>query len=115
MRPYRTAFIPAVLLTLGGFLVTGCESTGGGGTSTVYYGTGWYGPVYYEDYDHDHDHDIDVKPPPRPDLPVRPEHPIASPPSFSGSRPTPMPSIPSTPRPSFRGGMGGGNRGGGRR
>lgn len=107
-------------------MVTGCESTNGGGSSSsvgVYYGVGFYDPWYYGDYNHNHD--IVVTPPAnRPDGGVRPgahpEQPIARPPSAS-SRPStlssqpaarPMPSIPSTPRPAFSGGGGGG---GGRR
>ena len=53
-----------------------------------------------------HDHgDIIVTPPDRPDSGPRPEHPIARPPA-SSPRPTPMPSIPSAPRVSSRGGGG---------
>jgi hypothetical protein len=77
---------------------TGCESTGSGGSSVsggMYYGTGWYDPWYYDGY-YDHD-DIIVTPPPT--RPASPEQPIYRPPA---SRPTPMPSIPSTPRPSVR-------------
>jgi hypothetical protein len=107
----------AVGLALG--LFTGCESSGGGGSSAsvgVYYGVGFYSPYYYGDYDHDYD--IDISPPDRPDRPdrpVRPEQPIARPKDGS-SRPTaassqsaarPTPSIPSTPRAAPRGGGGG--------
>ncbi len=87
----------AALLVLGVF--TGCESTDGGsvsGSTSIYYGTGFYDPWYYGGY-HDHD-DIVVMPPSRP---VRPEQPIYRP---SGPRPTPMPAIPSAPRPMPRGG-----------
>ena len=111
MKPlFRLA---AVFFALG--LFTGCESTGGGGSASVYYGVGFYDPWYYGDYDHDHD--IVVTPPDRPDRPnrpVHPEQPIARPPS-SSTRPStasprpaarPMPSIPSTPRPAARGGGG---------
>jgi hypothetical protein len=35
---------------------------------------------------------------------LHPEHPIASPPEVSRPSPRPTPSIPSTPRPVFRGG-----------
>ena len=80
--------------------VTGCESTGGGGSlvsGEMYYGTG-YDHWYYDDY-YDHG-DIIVTPPPvKPEAPVRPEQPIYNPPP---PRPTPMPSIPSTPRPATR-------------
>lgn len=74
---------------------TGCESTGGSVSGGMYYGTGFHDPWYYGGY-----HgagDIIVTPPPgRPERPPRPEHPIYRPPTV---RPTPMPSIPSTPRP----------------
>lgn len=88
---------------LGLMLFTGCESEGGGSASVsggVYYGVGVYDPWYYGgDCD---DPDIIVTPPDRPDAGgPRPEHPIAKPPA-STPRPTPMPSIPSTPRASFR-------------
>ena len=87
----------AALLALGVF--TGCESTGDSSVSgSVYYGTGFYDPWYYGDY-HDHG-DIIVTPPPSgPEAPVHPEQPIYNPPT---PRPTPMPSIPSAPRASFR-------------
>jgi hypothetical protein len=84
--------------------LTGCESTEGGSnvSANVYYGTGFYDPWYYGGYYGDID--VIVTPPDRPDRPdsgPRPEHPIARPPS-SVPRPTPMPSIPSAPRASFR-------------
>ena len=85
----------ALLLAAG----TGCESTDGGETSvsgSAYYGTGFYDPWYHGGYWYD-DPDIIVTPPPtKPEAPVAPAHPIATP------RPTPMPSIPSAPRPAFR-------------
>lgn len=90
-------------------IVMGCESTEGGssgGNVGVYYGVGFYDPWYYGGY-HDHDTDIDITRPDRPDRPMRPEQPIARPPASS---PRPTPSIPSTPRPAFRGGGGGGRR-----
>ncbi len=93
-------------------IVIGCESTDGGHSNAsvgVYYGVGFYDPWYYGGY-HDHDYDIDLPPPnrpDRPDRPVRPEQPIAKPPTSS---PRVTPSIPSTPRPAFRGGGGGGRR-----
>jgi hypothetical protein len=85
---------------------TGCQSDGGGGSAHVhgsfYYGVGfydswYYGPGYYPP--------TVVVPPPgeRPDRPgsgPRPEHPIAKP----SPSPRPMPSIPSAPRVSPRGG-----------
>jgi hypothetical protein len=85
----------AVVFVLGMF--TGCESTDGGGSGSVsaYYGTGFYDPWYYGGY-YDHD-DIVVTPPAG--RPARPEQPIYRP---SAPRPTPMPSIPSTPRPMAR-------------
>lgn len=79
----------------------GCESTGGGGSSVsggMDYGTDWYGPWYYDGY-HDHGDIIVTPPPAQPELPARPEQPIYHPPA---PRPTPMPSIPSTPRPAMR-------------
>jgi len=82
-------------------IVTGCESTGGSSnvSGSVYYGVGYYDPWYYGDWD---DVDVIVTPPDRPDTaPPRPTHPIATPP-MSTPRPTPMPSIPSMPRASFR-------------
>jgi hypothetical protein len=81
---------------------TGCESTGGGNVSgSVYYGTGFYDPWYYGGYDNDV---IVVPPSPddRPDDGLRPSHPIALPPEAARPSPRPTPSIPSTPRPSFR-------------
>jgi hypothetical protein len=89
---------------LSGLLVlaacVGCGSTDGGGSSvsgSVYYGVGVYDPWYHGGYWYD-DPDIIVTPPPRPsEPPPRPTHPIAPAPA-----PRPMPSIPSTPRPSFR-------------
>jgi hypothetical protein len=78
---------------------TGCESTDGGGGSVsggMYYGVGMYDPFYYGGY-YD-DVDIIVTPPDRPDDRPHPEHPIAGPPTTT-PRPTPMPSIPSAPRP----------------
>jgi hypothetical protein len=99
--------VAALLLAPGAF--TGCESTDGGSaqvSGSVYYGVGFDDPWYYGGY-YD-DADIVVTPPDRPnrpDSPVRPEHPIARPPS-STPRPTPMPSIPSAPRPMPRGGGG---------
>jgi hypothetical protein len=95
-----------LLVSIGVF--TGCESTDGGGTvsGSAYYGVGFYDSWYYGGY-YD-DADIVVTPPDRPDRPdrpARPEQPIARPPA-STPRPTPMPSIPSAPRPMPRGGGG---------
>jgi len=104
---------PQVFLKLGAIpmlglgVFTGCESTDGGtSTTTVYYGVGVYDPWYHGDYDYDYD--VIVTPPDRPDRPgsdPRPSHPIARPPAV-GPRPTPLPSIPSAPRPMPRGGGG---------
>lgn len=88
------------LALLASGLFSGCSSTDGGGASvSAYYGTGFYDPWYYGGY-HD-DVDIIVTPPDRPVAPPRPSQPIARPPS-AAPRPTPMPSIPSGPRPSGR-------------
>ena len=85
----------AAVLALG--LFTGCESTGGHTSGSVYYGTGFYDPWYYGGYGRGH---IIVTPPPsRPRPPARPENPIYRP---TAPRPMPMPSIPSMPRPSRR-------------
>jgi hypothetical protein len=116
----RFAFI--ALLALGAF--TACESTDSGGTqvtSNVYYGVGFYDPWYYGDYDYDGD--VVVTPPSPGSPPVdrppsiqdpHPSHPIAQPPRESPRPPAasprppaqPMPSIPSTPRPTPRAGGG---------
>jgi hypothetical protein len=84
------------------FAFTGCESTDGGGSShtSMYYGVGFYDGWYHGHYDDDVD--VIVTPPRNP----RPSHPIARPPSNIGSRPSTMPSIPSAPRVSARGGGG---------
>jgi hypothetical protein len=85
---------------------TACESTDGGsaqvsGGGSFYYGVGFYDPWYYGGADYPPD--VIVTPPgDRPMPPPHVEQPIALPPSASvAPRPTPMPSIPSTPRPSF--------------
>ena len=92
-------FLAAGLFGLG--VLGGCGTTGGGGdvSGGVYYGAGFYDPWYYGGYADDVD--IIVTPPQKPAAPPRPSHPIATPPR-SAPRPTPMPSIPSTPRASFR-------------
>ena len=83
------------------FVFTGCESTDTSGSASVYYGAGYYDPWYYGGY-YD-DPDLIVTPPDKPSSPpLEPSHPIALPPSSSMPRPTPMPSIPSTPRPAMR-------------
>lgn len=83
-------------LSLLAALITGCETTDGGGSSTaVYYGAGFGDPWYYGGY-YD-DPDIVVTPPPRP------EHPIARPPiTAPGPRPMPLPSLPARPMPRAR-------------
>lgn len=78
---------------------TGCESSNGGGnvSGSVYYGVGFYDPWYYGDYYYPPD--IIITPPPAGTTPpVCPEQPIYNP----SPRPTPMPSIPRTPRPRAR-------------
>jgi hypothetical protein len=94
---YALSFI-ALLFALGLFI--GCESTDGGSSSggSVYYGTGFSDPWYYGgDYDGG---DLVVAPPPaRQVAPAHPEQPIYDP---SGPRPTPLPSVPSAPRPPMR-------------
>jgi hypothetical protein len=104
MRPATMSTIKylsclALVLFVSG-LFAGCGSTEGGGhvSASLYYGTGFYDPWYYGGY-YD-DPDIIVTPPPnRPEAPVRPEQPIYHP---DPPRPTPMPSIPSAPRPAAR-------------
>jgi len=86
----------AAVLAFG--VVTGCESTNEGVSGSVYYGVGFYDPWYYGDY-YGHDDIIVTPPPSRPEAPVHPEQPIYNPPT---PRPTPMPSVPSAPRASFR-------------
>ncbi len=119
--------IAAVVLMAAMF--TGCESTDSGGvthsSSTVYYGVGFYDPWYHGDYDHDHNVIVTPPPPgsppgtvPPPNQGARPSHPIARPPVASPRPPVaaprpvarPMPSIPSKPRATHRGGGGGGRR-----
>jgi hypothetical protein len=92
--------LAAVLFLVSGAFIAGCETTesdtvvSGG----VAYGTTFYDPWYYGDYDYPPD--VIVTPPPeRPVSPPTPTHPIYSPPGPSVS---PMPSIPTTPRPAFR-------------
>jgi hypothetical protein len=88
---------PAVLSAVIIGVFAGCESTGGNSNVSGYYGVGFYDPWYYGDYHYDGDVDVIVTPP---DRPVRPEHPIANPPSTPSVQP--LPSIPSTPRPAPR-------------
>ena len=116
-RAARRCTVAAVLLAGSLTLFPGCGTTGGEVSGSVGYGVGWYDPWYYGDYNH-HD-DIVVTPPAsRPDWGAHPEQPIARPPDVSSRPPAvtpkpaaqPMPTIPSTPRPAFRGGGGGGRR-----
>jgi len=118
-RFFLLAFSTLFVLTA---TFTGCESTDGGSTQTttnVYYGVGFYDPWYYGHYDYNYD--VVVTPPERPGAPPRPVHPIEPPPNRPiarpeqpiarpppSVRPSPMPSIPSTPRAAPR--MGGGGR-----
>jgi len=80
----------------------GCGTTdGGSGSVGMYYGVGFYDPWYHGGYCDDPD--VIVTPPERPENRPRPEHPIVKPPP-AVAQPRPMPSIPSTPRVSARGG-----------
>lgn len=81
-------------------MVSGCQSTGGSGSASVYYGAGYYHDPWYWDpvYIHDHPPEGIGPPPSRPDNGrPKPSHPIAAP-------PRPM------PRPAARGGGRGGRR-----
>jgi len=107
MKPSKIGLKCVAAVSLALVAVTGCESTDGGGSSSVsgsmYYGVGFYDPWYYGGYGYD-DVDIIVTPPDRPDRPdrpVAPSQPIARPPTAS-PQPRPMPSIPSMPRVSGR-------------
>jgi len=96
-------FLKVVVAMIALSVFIGCESTGGGNIGgSVYYGTGFNDPWYYGNYN-DHGDIIVTPPPTRPERPVHPEQPIYHP---STPRPTPMPSIPSAPRVSPRGGGG---------
>src|SRR5215468_750667 len=99
MKRSATAFkiCATIVLTTA---ISGCESTDSGSSSVsggVYYGTTLYDPWYYGGYDYPPD--VIVTPPDRPSRPPQPTQPIYNP---SRPRPTPMPSIPATPRASFR-------------
>jgi hypothetical protein len=88
-----TALLTSAALIVGTAVFIGCESTDGGGQSTVYYGSGFYDPWYHGDVYYDND--VVVTPPDRGDWGARPSHPIANPPSGGGgARPMPMPSVP---------------------
>jgi hypothetical protein len=99
MKTLKTFLGLGVALVLALLAWTGCESTGGSVSGGMYYGTGFYDPWYYGGYYGGGGIIVTPPPPSRPDRPVRPEHPIYRPPA---PRPTPMPSIPSAPRPSSR-------------
>jgi len=104
MRTFSISFRVLVTMIWTFLIFAGCESTDEGGSQVsggVYYGVGFYDPWYYGGAYYPPD--VIVTPPPsRPVDPPHPAHPIASPPSVSTPRPTPMPSIPSMPRPAFR-------------
>jgi hypothetical protein len=103
MKTFTTLL--ALFAALLGALLTfaGCESTDSGSaqvSGSFYYGVGFYDPWYYGGADYPPD--VIVTPPPDRSMPPpHVEAPIYTP-SHSAPRPTPMPSIPSTPRPSFR-------------
>jgi hypothetical protein len=105
MKTFTTLLKVVAASTLALALFIGCESTDGGGNvqGSAYYGTSSYDSWYYGSGDYPPD--VIVTPPDRPDSQPHPEHPIATPP-MSTPRPTPMPSIPSTPRPMPRAGGG---------
>ena len=104
MRALANVVKLVAVLALGLVVSTGCESTDSGSAEvhgSMYYGVGFYDPWYYGGAYYPPD--VIVTPPPdRPIDPPHVEHPIATPPSASVPRPTPMPSIPSAPRPAFR-------------
>jgi hypothetical protein len=107
MKELLKSFAAGAVILIVLFL-TGCESTEKGGTSAASYNNGFDDPWLYGDAIYNDG--VVVGPPPtdRPTPPgdqPRPEHPIALPPSGAGGpRPTPMPSIPSTPMATPRGG-----------
>jgi hypothetical protein len=100
---------PTSLGLLGIFLSTflvfvGCESTDEGGShvsGSAYYGVGFHDPWYYGGAYYPPDVIVTPPPPDSIDQP-HPAHPIALPPPAATPRPTPMPSIPSMPRPAPR-------------
>ena len=108
MKNFFSAFLSGVALLAMLGMLTGCETSDhGSGTTNHYYGGTYYDPWYHGNYYHDGD--VIVVPPPggRPDNGLRPTHPIVVPPQAS---PAPRPSIPTAPRPAFRGSGGGGGR-----
>ena len=92
MKTFATALKRTAVIAIALAALSGCESTDSGGTVSAggYYDSGFSDPWYYGRY-YDDPYMIVSPPPGRPEAPLRPTHPIA----------TPMPSIPSTPRPSF--------------
>ncbi|PSL21656.1 hypothetical protein CLV88_10180 [Shimia abyssi] len=83
------------LITVGGFVLAGCDSTGGSVYTGAYYDSMMWND-YYRPYPPPNNR------PPRPEHPIerppeRPVHPIAPRPPVS--RPTPRPSPPSRPAP----------------
>jgi hypothetical protein len=100
MSPTRRLLAHALVLLFLAELLLGCESTDSDTTVSggVYYGSTFYDPWYYGDYDYPPD--VIVTPPvDRPDSPPRPVQPIYNP---QGPSVNPLPSIPSTPRPALR-------------
>ena len=97
-RKITSNLLPLILFLLAVFV--GCETTDERGSSVSGHAAyeadlsdPWYYGAYYNDPD------IIVIPPPRPEPPPQPTHPIVIPP---GPRPTPMPSIPRAPAPRAR-------------
>ncbi|MCM2680531.1 hypothetical protein [Echinimonas agarilytica] len=97
-------FLMFIILVSGTSLVS-CSSSDNVSTSvgvSAYYGSGWYDPWYYNNWNRG---PTIVVPPPRPDRPgtrpPKPVQPIAPPHNVKPMpRPRPMPSLPSRPRPS---------------
>lgn len=95
-----------VMLLVAGcaLLANGCASNGGGSVhGSVYYGVGWNDPYY--GYPHGYYGGAVVVPNP-PDRPDRPSTGQPRPTPLPAAAPSTRPSIPSTPRPSSRGGGG---------
>jgi hypothetical protein len=99
MKHLKTGFKLAAALVFALTLLTGCQSSDGGGPSAsggVYYGVGFYDPWYHGGYGYYRPGMIRPPPPNRPVVPMNPSVRPPSPP------PRPMPSIPSMPRPATR-------------
>ena len=79
----RKRFAAAAIVSAG---LAGCAADGARLQDSDYYGAGWYEPWYYTGPLYDQD--LAPQPPPLPRLP-----------RGATSRPTPSPSIPTTPRP----------------